>query len=260
MVNVQSFSQGKTEDRNEDFFNYHKDCFVIADGATDKSGKKYWEKTGGEIVSRLVVKEALASSLNGVDLINFINQKVYELYKELGITNEVANPKFRFSCYVVVARIVEDKLVVTCLGDSGFRINGGEVHVDVKQVDIDNAKERAEYILKTGDLSGSRDHIMPLLIKQFEYQNNSQHPLGYGAIDGTNTPAKFIKVFEYPINMVSTIELFTDGYFSIPTGITIEDWEKTFEQGEQEDPDKYKKYLSTKSKDDRTIAIIKFKE
>lgn len=260
MVKVQSFSKGKNEDRNEDCFNYSKDCFVIADGATDKSGKKYRGKTGGEIVSKLAVKEALASPLNGVDLIDFINKKVYELYIELGITNEVIDPKFRFSCYIVVARIVRDKLVVTCLGDSGFRINGNEVYIDVKQVGINNAKERAGYILKTGDISGSRNHIMPLLIKQFEYQNNPNHPLGYGVIDGTNTPSKFIRVFEYPINIVSTIELFTDGYFSIPTEITIKDWEKAFEKGEQEDPDKYKKYLSTKSKDDRTIAIIKFEK
>jgi serine/threonine protein phosphatase PrpC len=258
MAKVQSFSEGKNEDRNEDYFSYNEDCFVIADGATDKSGKKYMEKTGGEIVSKLAVNEVLTSSLNGVDLIDFINKKVYELYKKLGITNEVVDPKFRFSCYIVVARIVGDKLVVTCLGDSGFRINGNEVYVDVKKVDIDNAKERAEYILKTGDIAGSRKHIMPLLIKQFEYQNNSIHPLGYGVIDGTNTPSKFIRVFEYPVNTVKTIELFTDGYFSIPAGVTIREWEKAFKEGEQEDPDKYKKYLSTKSKDDRTIAIIKF--
>lgn len=258
MAKVQSFSKGKNEDRNEDYFSYNEDCFVIADGATDKSGKKYTEKTGGEIVSKLAVKEALASPLNGVNLIDFINKKVHELYKELGITNEVVDPKFRFSCYIVVARIIGDKLVITCLGDSGFRINGDEVYIDVKQVDIDNAKERSGYILKTGDISGSRDHIMPLLIKQFEYQNNPNHPLGYGVIDGTNTPSKFIKVFEYPINTVSTIELFTDGYFCIPAGVTIREWEKAFEKGEQEDPNKYKKYLSTKSKDDRTIAIIKF--
>jgi serine/threonine protein phosphatase PrpC len=257
---VESFSQGKNNERNEDFFGYNEECFVVADGATDKSGKKYMDKTGGEIISRLAVKEILASPLNGIDLIDFINKKVHELYRELNITNEITDPKLRFSCCVVVARIVGSKLVITCLGDSGFRINGDKFYVETKQVDVDNAKERAKYIQKTGDISGSREYIMPLILKQFEYQNNPNHPLGYGAIDGTSTPSQFIKVFEYRIDTVSTIELFTDGYFVIPKGITIKDWEESFQKGEQEDPDKYIKYLSTKSKDDRTVAIIKLEK
>jgi len=54
------------------------------------------------------------------------------------------------------------------------------------------------------------------------------------------------------------MELFSDGYFDIPQEVSIEAWEKSFEKVEKEDPDKYKKYKSTKSKDDRTIAIIRF--
>ncbi len=99
---------------------------------------------------------------------------------------------------------------------------------------------------------------MPLLLKEFEYQNNPQKLLGYGVIDGTYTPAKFVKTFEYDLKKIHTIELFSDGYFDVPKEVSIKSWEKSFEKVEKEDPDKWKKYKSTKSKDDRTIAIIEF--
>lgn len=38
----------------------------------------------------------------------------------------------------------------------------------------------------------------------------------------------------------------------------IENWEKSFEKVKKEDPNKQKKYKSTKSKDDRGVAIIEF--
>ena len=257
MIQVQTFSKGKTQEKNEDYFDYNDTCFVIADGVTDKSDKKYGGKTGGELISRLVVKQALSSALTGVSLINFLNKKVSELYKDLGITNDIKDPKYRFACGCIVVKIVKEKIIITYIGDLGFRINGNKIHQEIKQLDIDNAEERSGYIKKTGDINGSREHIMPSLLKQFEYQNNPHHTLGYGVVDGTDTPSKFVKVFEYPKDEIHMIELFSDGYFAVPSGNTIASWEDAFEKVEKEDPDKYKKYKSTKSKDDRTIAIIK---
>jgi len=256
MAQIQTFSKGKTEERNEDYFDHSENCFVIADGATDKSGRTYDGKTGGEIVSKLVVKEALSSALNGIELVDFLNKKVFQLYENLNIANDIINPQYRFTCGCIVVRIIKEQIIITYTGDLGFRINGNIAYQEVKQIDIDNAEERASYIKATNDVSGSREHIMPLLLKQFEYQNNPQHPLGYGAIDGTNTPSKFVKTFQYSKDEVHMIELFSDGYFTTPSKTTISDWEKTFEKVEQEDPDIWKIYKSTKSKDDRTIAII----
>jgi hypothetical protein len=258
MVNVKTFSKGKIENKNEDYFDYNKSCFVIADGATDKKGRKYNYKTGGELVSRIVVKECLSTNLNGIELINHLNKKIKELYDKLNISEKVKDPKFRFTCGLICIRTINDKIIITYLGDLGLRINGTEIYQETKQIDIDNSEARSKYIRETNDIKGSRDHIMPLLLNQFEYQNNSHEHLGYGIIDGTETPSKFVKIFEYDLNKIKTIELFSDGYFDVPHDVLIEAWEKVFEKVEKDDPDKWRKYKSTKSKDDRTIAIIEF--
>lgn len=258
MVKVQTFSKGKIENRNEDYFGYNENCFVIADGATDKSGRRYDNKTGGELVSRIVVKECLSTNLNGIELASYLNKKIKELYGQLKILGETKDPKYRLTCGFICVRLTNDKIIITYLGDLGFRINGTEAYQEKKQVDINNSEERSKYIRKTNDIKGSREHIMPLLLRQFEYQNNPQELLGYGVIDGTKTPPKFVKIFEHNKNKIRIIELFTDGYFDMPKEVSIEAWEKVFEKVEKEDPDKWKKYKSTKSKDDRTIAIIEF--
>jgi hypothetical protein len=257
-MTVTSFTQGKNKDRNEDCFGYNDETFVLADGATDKSGRQYEGKTGGEIISRLVVDETLGCSLNGVELVSHLNQKLAQVYEDLGIMNDVLEPKYRFTCFFVAVRIVGTNFLITYLGDTALRINGDKVYRDPKQIDFEVAQERARYIEETGDIAGSREHIMPLLLAQFTYQNNPEAPLGYGAIDGFSTPDKFVKTLEIPREQIQLIELFSDGYPAIPSGSTIEDWENAFKEAEREDPDRWKKYQSTKPKDDRTVAIVRF--
>ncbi len=258
MVKVQAFSKGKTEDKNEDCFDYNKTAFVVVDGVTIKSRENYNSKTGGGFISQRVAKECLLTDLNGIKLVNHLNNKIRELYIDLNIIDEIQDPKLRFACGFICARILSNKIVITYLGNLGFRINGSEIYQRTGQIDIDNSEARAKYIRETNDVDGSRDYVMPLLLEQFKYQNNPQDVRGYGVIDGTQTPLKFVKVFEYDLEKINTIELFSDGYFEIPHEVSIEAWEKSFEKVEKEDPDKWKKYKSTKSKDDRTIVIIEF--
>ena len=197
MIQIQTFSEGKLENKNEDYFGYNKNCFIIADGATDKSGKKYDNKTGGELVSQIVVNECLSTHFNGVNLVNYLNKKIRELYDKLKIIKYIKNPKYRFTSGFICMRITEDKIIITYLGDLGFRINGNKVYRETKQIDINNTEERSKYIQETNDIEGSRHHIMPSLLKQFEHQNNPNSLLGYGTLDGTKTPSKFVKTFEY---------------------------------------------------------------
>ena len=258
MVKVELFSEGKNNMHNEDFFGNSSNSFVLVDGATDKSGMKYGGKTGGEIISRLVVKECLSSDLNGKALVEFLNKRVYELYEELGIEEKVIDAKYRFSCSFVCVRVIKDKIIITYLGDSGFRINGKEVYKETKEIDLYNSEVRAKYIAKTKDIKGSRAYLMPFLLRQFKYQNTLNKRFGYGVIDGFKTPAKYIKTFTYLKSNVKTIELFSDGYFIVPEEISITAWEQSYKYVEAIDPYKWKLYKSTKEKDDRTIAILYF--
>jgi hypothetical protein len=258
MVKVEVFTKGKVEGNNEDYFLYSDSCFVVVDGATDKSGRKYDGKTGGELVSRLVADECIATDMNGIDLVSHLNGKVSEMYKSLGIEKEISDAKMRFTCGFICVRLTGQQVIVTYLGDLGFRINGKDVYQEKKQVDEDNANERLRYILETGDIEGSRAHILPQIIKQFEFQNNPDHPLGFGVIDGTSTPDKYVKVFEYDIGNVNLIELFSDGYFAVPKGNSIDEWEHSWATVEREDPYKYIKYKSTKTTDDRLIMRVQF--
>jgi hypothetical protein len=258
MFKVTSFTNGKQEPKNEDYFSYSQNSFVIVDGATDKSGKIYKGNTSGEIISKLVSNECLSVDLNGVELVDHLNKKVFALYKKFKITKLIEDAKFRFTCGFICVRILEDKLIITYLGDLGFRINGSQEYHEVKNIDILSSNKRSKYIEETGDVKGSRDYILKDLESNFRYQNNKTNKLGYGVIDGTITPEKFIKVFEYDINNIKSLELFTDGYVKLPKEVSIDAWEDAYEESEREDPDKWIKYKSTKSKDDRTIAIIKF--
>jgi serine/threonine protein phosphatase PrpC len=259
MIKITCSSEGKIKEKNEDCYGYNDACFVVADGATDKSGKLYGGKTGGELVSNLVVNGCLTTALNGAELVNHINSKISDLYKQLKITEIIKDPKFRFTCSFVCVRLELEKITITYIGDVGFRINNTEVYLVKKQVDTNNSNERANYIKKTGDIEGARKHIEPLLIKQFDYQNNAENPLGYGVLDGTVTPNKFINKLTLDIKDLWSLEIFSDGYFAIPNEATINAWEKLHKQTELEDPDKYIKYRSTKSMDDRTVLIVNFK-
>ena len=260
-MHVETFTQGKTEKRNEDFFGYNDSTFVLADGATDKSGKTYDGKTGGEIISKLIVKTCLETNLNGPPLVSELNNRVLQIYHNLDIADEVRKiPQNRFSGTFVCIRIIAGELIATILGDVSYRLNKTEVHLYQKQIDIDNANLRAQYIEETGDIMGSRRFLYPHLIKQYAYQNLPNHPLGYGAVDGSTTPDDYVKMKCYPLSVIQSIEIFSDGYYYQPPmrGITPADWEARFKEIHKADPHKYQTYKSTKSIDDRTVMTITF--
>jgi hypothetical protein len=259
LFNIDYFTKGKTQERNEDAFGYSQNTCIIADGATDKSGRKYNDKTWGEIVAQLIVHTCLSCSLNGVELVNYINEETNKIYKKLWILEDTQDARLRFSAGFICVRIIENKIIITYIWDLGFRINGNDVYRKVKQVDREWADARSKYIYETGDIEWSREYIMPLMFEQFKYQNNSKESRGYGVIDGIFTPPHFVEVFSYDISDVHTLELFTDGYFDVPWEVSIKWWEDIHKKVEKKDPYKYKHYKSTKSSDDRTVMIITFK-
>lgn len=257
---IEYFTAGKSPEHNEDCFGYDDRTLVIADGATDKSGRRYSGRTGGEIVAKLVVETCLKTDAHGTDLVHILNAGIADEYRRLSIDHEVAHARYRMSCSFICVRISDETLHLTSVGDCGWRLNGTAVVQSHKLVDEQNAAARSRYIKETGDIAGSRDHIMPLLMAQFSYQNDPSHVLGYGVLDGTVTPEKYIETHRYPRRDVHVLEMFTDGYVNIPTTPSIAAWEEAHQEVEREDPDKFLRYPSTKSHDDRTIAIIRWQD
>lgn len=95
---------------------------------------------------------------------------------------------------------------------------------------------------------------------QFHYANSTQ-PLGYASINGKDIIVDGITDVLLPKGDVTSIEIFSDGYVSIPiSGIHVSDWETEFERVEAADFHKtgafptVKGSTSAESCDDRTIV------
>jgi len=252
---VEVFTEGKNPPKNEDVVGANEHTLVLSDGATDKSGQSFEGRSGGELAAELVVQTCLSSDATGEALIAEVSGALRSLYESIN-PSALTDSAFRFAATLVAAKLVADQLVITQVGDSSFRINGTDTYTNDKLVDKLTANVRKEYIEATGDVTGSRDFIMPLLKAQHIHQNNADSPLGYGVIDGSPVPAKFIKTYTFPTADVKTLELVSDGYYSaFPEATTIEAYEALHETIEQTDPNKCGEFTSTKLSDDRTVAI-----
>jgi hypothetical protein len=97
---------------------------------------------------------------------------------------------------------------------------------------------------------------------QGPHQNNPASPLGYSALDGFPIPPQFIRIARLPRAGVTTIELFSDGYFRPGDRFGVAAWEAAFRQVEAEDPHKIGPCLSPKGStatmwsDDRTYLGV----
>jgi len=162
MPKVIAFSKGKTSVSNEDHFGYNESTFIVADGATDKSGKKYKGKTGGEIISQLVVKKCLSSKKTGLSLVKELNEDVKKMYRSKNPA-ALRGGFYLYSSTLLCAKIKKQDLIITQVGETSFRINGKKVYTNFKLYDELVPGLRAEYIKKTGDVKNSRAFIFPLL-------------------------------------------------------------------------------------------------
>ena len=96
---------------------------------------------------------------------------------------------------------------------------------------------------------------------QGRHQNNPDSLLGYGCLDGTAIPERFIG--RLLLKAPQQIELFSDGYFAPGPGFGVASWEERFAEVEHEDPAKIARYASVRGSiagmwsDDRTYLGVR---
>lgn len=100
--------------------------------------------------------------------------------------------------------------------------------------------------------------------KQHEFANDADHPLGYSLLNDRKTSMTDVIDVSMKLDEITSAEIFSDGYFSIPTGTSIEDWENEFDAVEHSDPNKVGEFSSVKGStatefsDDRTVIAAAF--
>ena len=70
---------------------------------------------------------------------------------------------------------------------------------------------------------------------QYGYCNRVDHSLGYAVLNGGQTNGPDMMCFVRPKSEIHSLELFTDGYPTCPTGTRVKDWEEAFFRVEAED-------------------------
>lgn len=109
-----------------------------------------------------------------------------------------------------------------------------------------------------------RDFLNGGIRTQHLYANNGG-PLGYAALNGKMVSGDGITDLLIPKREIGTVEIFSDGYVSIPmNGIRVADWEREFAHVEAVDFHKIGSFPAVKGStsfddcDDRTIVSVVF--
>ena len=97
---------------------------------------------------------------------------------------------------------------------------------------------------------------------QHVFGNAIGNPLCFDTINGTPPRLGELEDFVRPKKQVETIELFTDGYPSLPEDVSVSAWEAAFDTAEKEDFHKIGQFATVKGStrreffDDRTVLIL----
>jgi len=107
------------------------------------------------------------------------------------------------------------------------------------------------------------DQVLDLGLKGLSRYQNQPGPLGFPCFDGTPIPMEMVVEFERQVTTVTSIELFSDGYGTLPERATVAGWEAAFAKLERDDPERVKSHPDTKGStldkfaDDRTVVIVR---
>lgn len=261
---------------NEDGWIATENTFAVIDGSAPRVDLKFDGKSSARFATEVVKKVLLATnpSINGKELVVEITDALNKEIDRVGIRDLIQKAKeICPAALFTAARILEERIVVTALGDVSCRINGQVIHscnfkteelMIAKRIKaMRRAKEKNQSISDENLIMVGREAIKEDLKEQvIKYFNNPKSELGLGIINEESVPDKFIKTYVFDLEDIKTLELFSDGYFILPKLAEIEAWEEAFFVGEKEDPLRWEKYPAVKGvmpgiySDDRTIVIV----
>ena len=95
------------------------------------------------------------------------------------------------------------------------------------------------------------------------YSNNIKHPLGFTSMNGDMPILDEILDHKISKSSVTSLEIFTDGYFALPVEPSVKAWEDMHRDVEREDFSKTKQFATVKGStsdefsDDRTVLIYR---
>lgn len=277
---VEALSVGKHRkepERNEDQYVVTPHTLAVIDGSAPRLDVKFDGKSGGRFAADVVadVLRTTGPDVNGMALVAIMTQRLNEAIDRIGARELITKTvEARSAVLFTAARIFEDQMIITAVGDVHCRVNGQMVHTDEILSEQEMIKKRVAAIeqahAQNPDISddelrtiGKAAILQDLHTQVGAYFNNPDDPLGLGIIDGTPVPEKFVKVYRFPLKDVQTLEIFSDGYCVIPDEASIEAYEKAFFESEAEDPLRWRKYPAVKTStpeqfsDDRTVVIAK---
>jgi hypothetical protein len=250
---IESFVQGKDPlhpDLCEDRI-VLTDAFIgLFDGTSDLTGVSYSGWKGGRFAAE-VVGEALNSlpeSISPDEAIVSLSEMLREAVQNAAKSALSADGPS--TSLLVYSRSRNE---VWRVGDSNFRI-GNKKYQQTKRIDRVTSMARAAYLQaeelvephdsSSRDAEAGRELIMPLLKSQFRFRNFDKSIFGYGAIDGSPVPKKFIEVVEVPRD-TEEIVFASDGYPYLRR--TLAESERALRSLITLDPLMIRKHPSTKS-------------
>lgn len=112
------------------------------------------------------------------------------------------------------------------------------------------------------DMDAVEDFLMGGIRAQPHYANRLGHVLGYASINGGQVAGEGLVDLTLAKDTITSLEIFSDGYLSLPTGVDVSDWEAEFARVEAADFHKLDEFPSVKGStsnefsDDRTVVSM----
>lgn len=209
IIEVRSVAKSGAPDLNEDSYAVGDHAAAVFDGATDKNDSP--SPTPGRLAA-----VALAERVAEISDDCHPEALVKELHAAVA---PLASDRCEPTAVAAVVHVPSRKVIR--VGDVAVGINGA---FDIPRKRVDEVAAAARAALLEARLSAGasvadlletdpgREMILPLLREARQWRNRPDAPYGFAAIDGVETPAGMVDVFDIPPH--SEVALATDGYDS----------------------------------------------